>query len=430
MQAVKHILKYICVFFGVILFLTGILVLSALIPKSSIKTGVQESAEYFCERDVYYQAVDGVRGSMIDHYADSILLSIAYQYDAEDPLHSVMWSSYYSDKNHSVIDNLLLSVTNDYEANQQYMRYWHGSIAIVRPLLTIFNVKQIYILNGVILAGLVIWLLAVLFKNRSYAPAIGVLAGLVMTSVWYVPFSLEYTWTYLLMLLMSVIGIKLALKERWDMLGIFFLIGGIVTNYLDFLTTETLTLTVPLLLVLWVYRSRNENESLRHIAAKACKPALAWGAGYAGMWVMKWIMASVVLQMNVMPYVSEHIGERIGGDLGLNLWQYIYGAVRNNLKCLFPFEYGPVGLIGGLVIVLFTVYIGYVYHKKHINKSNILIPAIIGIVPYIRYIVLHNHSYLHYFFTYRAQLATILAVVLILEEMTEPNRSSHRKIKK
>ena len=38
------------------------------------------------------------------------------------------------------------------------------------------------------------------------------------------------------------------------------------------------------------------------------------------------------------------------------------------------------------------------------------------IIPYIRYIVLHNHSYVHSFFTYRAQMATIIAVVLIVGE--------------
>lgn len=52
-----------------------------------------------------------------------------------------------------------------------------------------------------------------------------------------------------------------------------------------------------------------------------------------------------------MPYVTEHIGERLYGEISV-------------LFCIF-------------------------------------------LVPYIRYLVLHNHSYLHCFFTYRAQMETV-----------------------
>lgn len=149
------------------------------------------------------------------------------------------------------------------------------------------------------------------------------------------------------------------------------------------------------------------------------KAVLAWGCGYAGMWVTKWLLASVVLQENVMPYVSGSIGERLSGNIGIGMLEYLWGAVFGNIKCLFPFEYGTVGMLAGIAVLLFAIYIGYVYHKKKICKGHILLYVCIGVVPYIRYLVLHNHSYLHCFFTYRAQMATILALVLILEELTE-----------
>ena len=37
----------------------------------------------------------------------------------------------------------------------------------------------------------------------------------------------------------------------------------------------------------------------------------------------------------------------------------------------------------------------------------------LGMVPYLRYLALSGHSTEHYFFTYRAQLATIMAVGMI-----------------
>ncbi|MGN0317529.1 MAG: hypothetical protein ACI4E1_06265 [Lachnospira sp.] len=426
MQLIKKLFGYISIFCFSVIILTGLLVASAKIPQSAIKENVKESAEYLCEGELFGKAVECAESSKIDRYADSILLAIAWQYDSSSSLRSVMLSSYYYREHQNENENLLDAVTDGYEPNQQYMRYWHGSIAVLRPLLVIFNIKQIYILNGVVMVLLILWLEAVLFKNRMYGPAIGVAAGLIMTSFWFVPLSLEYTWTYLFMLFMSVIGVKLALREKWNVMGAYFLIGGMVTNYLDFLTTETLTLTVPLLLISWVKLHKRMNaaevtkktESI-NIWKHAGKSVLLWGAGYTGMWVMKWIMATVVLNENVMPYISEHIGERLSGDIGLSWWDYISGAVWRNVRCLFPFEYGIVGMIAGIILVVASIYAGYVYHGKNICKEKVALYALTGLVPYIRYIVLHNHSYLHFFFTYRAQLATILAIVLILEEMTD-----------
>ena len=120
-----------------------------------------------------------------------------------------------------------------------------------------------------------------------------------------------------------------------------------------------------------------------------------------------------------MPYVSEHIKERIGGDLGIRFFRYTFLAIWNNIKCLFPFEYGITGAFIGIAMVLFVIYTGYVYHRKKIDWKCILLYALIGLIPYIRYVVLQNHSYLHNFFTYRAQLATVLAIVLILEQLTK-----------
>ena len=50
---------------------------------------------------------------------------------------------------------------------------------------------------------------------------------------------------------------------------------------------------------------------------------------------------------------------------------------------------------------------------------SIIIYGIVGLIPYARYLVLHNHSYLHCFFTYRAQIATILAMFLITGSLVD-----------
>ena len=405
MQKMRQTVTYIAVFLSAVILLTGVLVLSAGIPRSAIRENLLDSAEFLCNRPLFSTAVEGVEGSRIDRYADSILLAIAWQYDGERPLESVMESSYYDTKYQDERQNLLEAVTKELPANQQYLRYWHGSIAIVRPLLTVFSLKQIYLLNGILMAVLTLWLLGVLCRNSMLVPAFGVALGLVMTSSWFVPLSLEYTWTFHLMLAGSLIAVKLAGAGKWRFLHVFFLLSGIVT----------LTLLVPLLLVLWIRHRQADSRP----GVFAVKGILAWGCGYVGMWLAKWLLAAVILGENVIPYVAEHVGERIGGDLGLPLWRYMTGAVLRNVRCLFPLEYGTAGVLAAIALVVFATYVGYVHQKRQIFRNRIALYAALGLIPYVRYLVLHNHAWLHCFFTYRAQLATLLAAVLILEELTD-----------
>ncbi len=120
-----------------------------------------------------------------------------------------------------------------------------------------------------------------------------------------------------------------------------------------------------------------------------------------------------------MQYVTDHVSERLGGDLGLNMWQYITGALLRNIGCLFPLGYGAIGGMIFIALIIFAAYRGYVYKRGSINGYLVTALSIMAIIPYIRFIVLHNHSYIHYFFTYRAQAATIMAIVLIVWAITE-----------
>lgn len=414
MQTLRHVLKYIVIFLLVVALLTMLLVLCACIPKSAIRENMLESAQYLCEGALFGSVIEGVEGSKIDRYADSILLGIAWQYDSTDPLRSVMLSSYYHTEHQNENKNLLDAVTENLAPNQQYLRYWHGSNAIVRLLLLVCSMEQIYQLNGIGMLVLIIWLLAVLCRQKYYIPACGIGLGLVLTASWFVPLSLEYTWTYLLMLAGAVASVKLACAGKWQHLGVFFLLSGMLTNYLDFLTTESLTLLVPLLLVLWIdFHARR--RAMHAMAVDAVKAALAWLFGYGGMWITKWLLASLVLGENVLPYVTGHIQQRVGSG-GLQL---MLSAIVRNVKCLFPLEYGTAGMLAAIGIALILMYVGYVYHKDRINKPWILLLLMIGAVPYIRYMVLSNHAYLHFFFTYRAQMAAIVALVMILGEVVE-----------
>ena len=449
---VRSVLKYIAVYMIAAAVMTGLLVGVAMIPQSSIRDNVKKSAEYICSRALFENRVKAMDASRIDRYADAILIGIAYQYDSDKPLESVMWSAYYRDRRQNEDDNLLQAVTEGKEANQQYMRYWHGSNVIVRVLLTFLSVKGIYILNGVLLTilfGILIFLLA---RSKAYILIAGLIAGFIATAAWFVPYSLEYTWVFYIMLVTSIIMARRESKGKEVGLGIIFMITGMVTCFMDFLTAELLTLLVPLMIVLW-YRWRSDEKAPGRLGGrdtdvragkhgsrrsenkifgcnKAAGAVIAWGIGYAGMWLTKWLMASIVLGENMTPYIKANLEERIGGDLGMGFWDYLRGAMDRNVKALIPWGLGTGGFFAALLIILAVCYFCFVYKKDKVRRGCILIYAAIALIPFVRFLVLHNHSYLHYFFTCRALIISIMAVVMIMGEMIDWGALRHENKKK
>ena len=409
----RHLLTLITVYMVTAASLAMLLSFTAFIPRDLIRTNLSESADYLCDSELFGEMWEGFAPSRTDHYADSILLGIAWQYDSSHPFKSVMESSYYhrDDANENV--NLQNAVRSALPADQEYMRYWHGSILLVRPLLMIMSVRGIYILSAVILSALFRVLLIILFRSGDRISAVGMILGTVLTFSFFVPFSLEYTWVYLIMLTASVV---VCLRcESIRSLSIVLMVCGILTAFMDFLTAETLTLTVPLLL--GIRKLSRKGVSERDLMKGAAGTALSWGVGYAGEMCLKWLLASMTLGINAMDYVAANLHERTGGLVLSEDYFSFFGPVRANFKCLAPFCFGTAGMVAGIVLLLGCAYIGYVYRSASARGRVAVIYALIALIPFIRFLVLRNHTVIHYFFTFRALMAMILAVTLIMGEL-------------
>ena len=69
------------------------------------------------------------------------------------------------------------------------------------------DLEEIYIFNATILIILLIVLLSLLFKKKAIALGISLIIGLTITASAFVPFCLEYTWTYYIMLISSILAV-------------------------------------------------------------------------------------------------------------------------------------------------------------------------------------------------------------------------------
>lgn len=421
---------YFAVFAAVLgLFFVALIGVSQ-IPEEKIHENLYISAKYLEEGELFPLATGEIEGSRLDRYADSILLNIIYHNDGNNAAKSVMKSPYYSTVFHEENQNLLMTMERSLEPTRQYVRYWHGSIVLLRPLLSIFDLRKIYIFHAVVMVLLTLILFGVMIRDKAFLPLIGLVIGALMTGVWYVPLSLEYTWVFLIMIIASTVMCDLMRRNPDNSCGLYFMVVGMITNYMDFLTSETLTLFVPLLIMLYYKRKSHIHSTFdnKHPFMECTvKSILAWGAGYVGTWIAKWILAAIVLHQNTWQYVGEHIAERLSGDIDVDKFEMIVGSITRNIGCLFPIGLGTIGAIITALLVLAVAYTGFVYRKEEFEKDLVLSYLLIMLIPYIRYLILHNHSYLHCFFTYRAQLPVILAIVLIMGEVLDHKMLLNKK---
>ena len=420
----KQIILYISIFLCLTVLQLGSLVLVAFIPRSAIQSNMEESADYLCKNFVFRQFDARYQGYIVDRYADSILLNILYSYDSGQPVSSVLDASYYYSEEENENFNLRAAVYENAPANKSYSRYWHGSIAVLRPLLLFFNLPQIYVLLGALLLFLFLVLLWVIYHRLHPKAILPVVLGSILMSFWYVPLSLEYTWTVLLMLLTSVILLSLCTNAKnKEMLSaekvrmrlmILFLITGSMTSFLDFLSTETLTLLVPLTFYLAISFQNQQITTFKTGILKLLPIGISWFSGYLFTWLSKWTIASVVLQENVFASALLQAGERINGDMEIAGFAKYPASILMNLNCIWPFNYA--GDYGYLLILGLFLIIGMIYFlfRKESGQSALWLFLLLAFVPYLRFVALCNHSYIHYFFTYRAQFTTVLCLGFIL----------------
>ena len=204
----KAFMRYILIFFITLFILLSLLVVTAKIPRSAIQQNIKESTKIFKNNLEIYR-LDYKRDYTYLHpYADAMLVNIIYCIDTNCPLEAVIEAKYHCRLFEKFISyNFEAMVEGEWEGNQEYLRYWHGQMAILRPLLVFFDLGQIYIINIIAFWILTIILIIILIKKKYINLLIGFLIAFIMCTIPIVPLCLEYSTTFYIMLLSTIIAI-------------------------------------------------------------------------------------------------------------------------------------------------------------------------------------------------------------------------------
>ena len=419
--------------FAVVLFLLWLLLfLSALIPNDMIRDNMEQSALSYKERTAFEFADGKKLNSVADHYADSIWLNVSWNMGEDSPLISSIRTNYYDGGELGVNAGLYLTITENKAPNTDYTRYWHGTVMFIRlgHLITdVEGVKLIGFIAFLLLVGLTIFILA---RKRHWDLAVILALSLAAVQIWNIRLSMEYQPGFILAFVL--VPLFLILERRDDKwLTILSVVSGTAVAFFDFLTTETVTILIPLALVIAVRTKENRLGSLKENLLLLLKCGICWVLSYGGAFIVKWLIASMITNTNAFETALSSVAERMGNKVEMyaDKPKSILSAVAANLSMLFGSEIrvdaGRTAL-GIIFLVLILLSVWYLFRGKDKKSEATIILIVLGAVVLIRCLALNNHSYLHCFFTYRALVTPIFALLAAMWLNIElPHKKRRRK---
>ena len=417
MKIITAILRRIAVFAAVLLALWAALVAAAAIPNERIYDNMYESAFFFKDHAPYVN--ESQLRLVQDNYADVILLNVTWNMGS-DPFVSTLNSAYYDgdDGTTDYGENWgFYCALEGTPPNKDYSRYWHGMAALIRPFMLFTDIDGIKLIGTITAFVLLAVNAALLLKKRQYFAAGALVAALLCVHVWNIGISLEYQPAVLVTL--ALLPLYILFERNDGALSIFAVISGVMIAFFDFLTCETLTILIPLLIVFIMRKQDNRLPGFRGCFMLTMKCGAAWFLSYAGAYLVKWSAASLVTGENKFAAALTSVEERLVGEAEeLDPVAQFFLAPLANISTLFGgYERVSWGNIAAGLIISAVVF-GAVFYlfrcREKFDRSFTLIMLILGALPIARYFLLNNHSYLHEFFTYRALASTILALFAML----------------
>lgn len=417
MKIITAILRRAAVFAAVLTALWAALVAAAAIPNERIYDNMYESAFFFKDHAPYVN--ESQLRLVQDNYADVILLNVTWNMGS-DPFVSTLNSAYYDgdDGTTDYGENWGFYCTlAGTPPNKDYSRYWHGMAALIRPFMLFTDIDGIKLIGTITAFVLLAVNTALLLKKRQYFAAGALVAALMCVHVWNIGISLEYQPAVLVTL--ALLPLYILFEKNDGALSILAVISGVMIAFFDFLTCETLTILIPLIIVFIMRKQDNRLPGFRGCFMLTMKCGAAWFLSYSGAYIVKWSAASLVTGENKFAAALTSVEERLVGEAEeLDPVAQFFLAPLANISTLFGgtarVEWGSIA--AGLIIsavVLGSVFYLFRSSEKY-DRSFSLIMLILGALPFVRFFVLNNHSYLHEFFTYRALASTILALFAML----------------
>lgn len=389
----------------------ALLILVYLLPTEPMKENLQRSVEELYGEGDWPMLINGYSSSTLDNFTDSFMLSIAV-YDNEEPVWIRAMKNYYASLSteHLPTESFYAYLQGEECYGENYGRYWHGYLVVLKPLLLLFSYSDLRMLNTIALCFLTAYVFYLLEKELFKSAGIGFLAATIFLMPTTLFFCLDMANMFYVTL--GALIILLRKKEYWKRehnVLYFFLVVGMITSYMDFLTYPMITLGIPLVTFVALYAC-DEKCTLK--VSSSIMNVVFWGAGYGIMWSSKWILASLISGENILLNALRQVKTRSGLRETENGVLSRFDAVWANCKVLTQGVYGKILFVVLLLVLISCIRSVYQYHIK-IQWSCMMAIFLVSAIPLGWLFVTSEHASLHSWFTYRNLTVSIYAISML-----------------
>jgi len=298
-----------------------------------------------------------------------------------------------------------------------YTRYWHGYQVFLRPLLVFYQLHQIRYMNMFVFFGLFCLVLCTLKRRTGTLSAVAFFLSMMCAHIVVIPMSMQYMAVSIVMMLSMLVILWRYPFKKIENVPLFFMASGMLISFLDFLTFPVAALGMPLLLC--VYIDQRTPLKKRYALCNAFFSSCAWAAGYALCWASKWVLSAFVLKRSIFDQVADKVQHwAVNRD-------HAQGRVETVLK-----NFDDYFMMQGIrsmifpLLFLFILLLGVLLFRRKERQvwihSGIMVA--VSLYPYAWYFVLMEHSWLHHWFTYRAQIVTLFGICMALIGLIDQNR--------
>ena len=392
---------------GLIIISLLLMVLATSIPRSAIRSNIASTVAHIHEEGGY--PIVRIPVLLMDNFTDCLMCNIVLSADSCSLAEKVLLNPTHIDSTNKQIEQTYLWTQGKYYPNKRhYGRYWHGYQVPLSLLLLVTDYKGIRVFNGILyylLLGCSLWLMKLRLGWRpavAFFFAISVVAAPVV-----VPLSLQFYGCHVIMLA-ATITVLLRKRQAKDCLHIdftIFLTIGAITAFIDLFTTPIITLGMPLACYIAYHNPKNTTKTFLLFS-------LAWLIGYAGMWVSKWILATAITGEDVIANAIDKANLRtVGHNFYLDTLNSIKPLI-NNAMSWFTANTAGIIILSLIIISITGVGVLLLRSRKSLKQQAWLLA--IGALPIIWFCIILQHSISHFFFTWRAILVTIFAIVTMV----------------
>lgn len=408
----KEILRNIIILISCIL--GGFLLLTAVyaLPVTKVSHYVMQSAppmiaEGDKPRDYTSRPLGGAY--IRDNYTDSIMLANAAFQSEHGAIYDAAQNSRFFIPGKENQAEHLLPTENDELQITSYPRYWHGYLIFLKPLLMLFSVQEIHLLNFYAQCAILVFLLLRLYreadKRKFVLPLFWILLLFFPLTVISkcIQFSTVFYPTFL-----SCIAIVLyhSYLEKKKLYTAGFMLLGIAIAYFDFLTYPIVSLGFALCFYL-LYAACDWKKRCQQVLLYS----FWWLFGYAGMWLSKWLLSSLILKQNIFLDAFQAVSFRTSNVYGTDVFSY-FSVLQTNGG--YPQVFFTL-----LIIIILAISLIIKYYRRQLTQYKTAALEyspflLVAALPFIWYFILSNHSYIHDWMTHRNYAVALLSLLFYL----------------